>query len=150
MTPRNSPPRATFQEQVLEQLGRDICCGRYPPGVVLPSESELCERFGFSRIVIREAIKALVAKEMLEVNRRIGTLVLAPTRWILFDPDVIAWRAGSADFDVAMARDMMELRRIVEPAADVGRPCSAGKRRSNLASHSCRLCSHSQSTRGSR
>lgn len=117
MTPRNTPPRATFQEQVLDQLGRDICLGRYRPGAVLPSEGELCERFGFSRIVIREAIKSLVAKGMLEVSRRVGTLVLEPTRWNLFDPDVIAWRAGSDDFDGTMARDLMELRRIVEPAA---------------------------------
>jgi GntR family transcriptional regulator, galactonate operon transcriptional repressor len=117
MTPRNLPPRATFQEQVLEQIGRDICAGRYRPGQVLPSEGELCERFGFSRIVIREAIKSLVAKGMLEVSRRVGTLVLDPGRWNLFDPDVILWRADSAAIDPTMSRDLMELRRIVEPAA---------------------------------
>jgi GntR family transcriptional regulator, galactonate operon transcriptional repressor len=117
MPTRRTPPRATFHEQVVEQLGRDICSGRYRPGAVLPSEPELCGRFGYSRIVIREAIKSLVAKGMLEVSRRVGTLVLDPARWNLFDPEVIAWRAGSADFDSTMARDLMELRRIVEPAA---------------------------------
>ncbi len=117
MSARSSPPRTTFHGQVVEQLGRDICAGRYRPGAVLPSEPELGERFGFSRIVIREAIKSLVAKGMLEVSRRVGTLVLEPTRWNLFDPEVIAWRAASADFDATMARDLMELRRIVEPAA---------------------------------
>ena len=110
-------PRATFHEQVVEQLGRDICSGRYRPGQVVPSEPELGERFSFSRIVIREAIKSLVAKGMLEVSRRVGTLVLEPTRWNLFDPQVIAWRAESAASDPNMARDLMELRRIVEPAA---------------------------------
>jgi GntR family galactonate operon transcriptional repressor len=113
----STAPRATFHEQVVDQLGRDICTGRYPPGCVLPSEPELGERFGYSRIVIREAIKSLVAKGMLEVSRRIGTLVLEPMRWNLFDPEVIAWRAASSDFDSTMARDLMELRRIVEPAA---------------------------------
>jgi GntR family transcriptional regulator, galactonate operon transcriptional repressor len=110
-------PRATFHEQVVEQLGRDVCSGRYRPGQVVPSEPELGERFGFSRIVIREAIKSLVAKGMLEVSRRIGTVVLVPARWNLFDPQVIAWRAESAASDPEMARDLMELRRIVEPAA---------------------------------
>jgi GntR family galactonate operon transcriptional repressor len=117
MSTRPSAPRATFHEQVVEQLGRDICSGRFRPGQVVPSEPELGERFGFSRIVIREAIKSLVAKGMLEVSRRIGTLVLEPTRWNLFDPQVIAWRAESAAADPNMARDLMELRRIVEPAA---------------------------------
>jgi DNA-binding FadR family transcriptional regulator len=117
MTPRSAQPRSTFQEQVLAQLGKDICSGRYRPGQVLPPEADLCERFAFSRIVIREAIKSLSAKGMLEVRRRVGTLVLEPSRWNLFDPDVMAWRAASAEVDSAMSRDLMELRRIVEPAA---------------------------------
>jgi DNA-binding FadR family transcriptional regulator len=113
----SAAPRATFQEQVLAQLGKDICSGRYRPGQVLPSEGELCERFAFSRIVIREAIKSLVAKGMLEVHRRVGTLVLEQTRWNLFDPHIIAWRAESSDTDPTMSRDLVELRRVVEPAA---------------------------------
>ncbi len=117
MTARSSAPRATFQEQVLHQLGKDICAGRYRPGQVLPSEPELCERFGYSRIVIREAIKSLVAKGMLEVSRRVGTLVLELSRWNLFDTDIIAWRAESRQPDPTMARDLAELRRVVEPAA---------------------------------
>ena len=109
--------RATFHEQVRDQLGRDICSGRIRPGQLLPPEGELCSRFGYSRIVIREAVKSLAAKGMLDVNRRTGTLVLEPARWNLFDRDIIAWRAASRGFDPTLARDLMELRRIVEPAA---------------------------------
>ena len=111
-------PRTTFQRQVLDQLGLDICSGRYAPGQTLPRESELCERFALSRIVIREAIKSLAAKGMLEVRRKLGTRVLEPSQWNLFDPDIIGWRArmSGADHEV-MSRDLMELRRIVEPAA---------------------------------
>ena len=61
-------PRTTFQRQVLDRLGLDICSGHYAPGQILPSENELCERFAFSRIVIREAVKSLAAKGMLEVR----------------------------------------------------------------------------------
>lgn len=117
MNRRPSVPRATFQEQVLDTLGRDICSGSVRPGQLLPPEPELCVRFGFSRIVIREAIKSLAAKGLLEVKRRVGTLVLEPTRWNLFDPDIIVWRAKSAVFDPTMSRDLMEMRRIIEPAA---------------------------------
>jgi GntR family galactonate operon transcriptional repressor len=117
MNPKSSPPRTTFQQQVLDTLGRDICSGRVKPGQLLPPEAELCERFGFSRIVIREAIKSLAAKGLLEVTRRVGTLVLEPTRWNLFDTDIIVWRAESTVFDPTLSRDLMEMRRIIEPAA---------------------------------
>ena len=109
--------RATFQEQVLQQLGQDICAGRYRPGQILPPEPELCERFGYSRIVIREAIKSLAAKGMLTVQRRIGTVVQEVDGWNLFDPYVIAWRSVLLETDPVMARDLAELRRIVEPGA---------------------------------
>lgn len=117
MTSRISPPRATFQVQVLHALGADICAGRYKPGQLLPPEPELCARFGFSRIVIREAIKSLAAKGLIEVSRRVGTLVLERTRWNLFDPEIIVWRAASAESDPTLSRDLMEIRRIIEPAA---------------------------------
>jgi DNA-binding FadR family transcriptional regulator len=110
-------PRTTFQTQVLDQLGRDICSGLYQPGQVLPPEGDLCDRFGFSRIVIREAIKSLAAKGILDVRRKVGTLVLDPSNWNLFDANIIAWRAQAAGVDQVMSRDLLELRRIVEPAA---------------------------------
>ncbi len=110
-------PRATFQEQVLAQLGQDICAGRYRPGDILPSEAELCARFHFSRIVIREAIKSLAAKGMLDVRRKVGTQVQDPSHWNLFDPDIIAWRVQTTGVDRAMAHDLLELRRLIEPAS---------------------------------
>lgn len=117
MIQKNSAPRTTFQVQVLDSLGKDICSGLIKPGQLLPPEADLCERFGFSRIVIREAIKSLAAKGLLEVTRRVGTLVLEPTRWNLFDPDIIGWRADATLFDPVLSRDLMEMRRIIEPAA---------------------------------
>lgn len=112
---RIPPPRTTFAAQVADRLGREIGAGLHVPGQALPSEPELCARFGYSRIVIREAVKSLAAKGLIEVGRRTGTVVLDPSRWNLFDPDVMAWRVRSTD--PAMAGDLMELRRIVEPAA---------------------------------
>ena len=117
MSPKPSSSRGTFQEQVLDTLGREICSGRIRPGQLLPPEPDLCVRFGFSRIVIREAIKSLAAKGLLAVTRRVGTLVLEPTRWNLFDTDIIGWRAASAVADPVLQRDLMEMRRIIEPAA---------------------------------
>jgi len=103
--------------RTLELLGEAVVAGRYAIGASIPSEPVLGEELGVSRTVVREAIKSLAAKGLIEVRRRIGTLVLEPTRWNLFDPDVIMWRAESIAVDPTMSRDLAERRRVVEPAA---------------------------------
>ena len=107
----------TLHRRTLHQLGEEICLGQYRPGDVLPAEPILGERLGVSRIVVREVIKSLASKGMLEVRRKTGTVVLDPSRWSLFDPDVIAWRANTATMNESLAKELMELRSIVEPAA---------------------------------
>ncbi len=107
----------TLHHRTTDQLGEEICSGIYRPGDVLPAEPMLGERLGVSRIVVREVIKSLSSKGMLEVRRKTGTVVLNPSSWSLFDPDIIAWRARTATLDVGMAKELMELRSIVEPAA---------------------------------
>ena len=107
----------TLHRRTLHQLGEEICLGHYQPGDVLPAEPILGERLGVSRIVVREVIKSLASKGMLEVRRKTGTVVLEPRCWSLFDPDIIAWRANTATMNETMAKELMELRSIVEPAA---------------------------------
>jgi GntR family galactonate operon transcriptional repressor len=110
-------PRRTFQEQLSDELGQDICSGRYSPGEVLPSEMALCDRFRVSRIVVREAIKSLAAKGILDVRRKTGTVVQPREQWNLFDLDVIGWHARAATIDERFVSDLMDLRRVIEPAA---------------------------------
>jgi DNA-binding FadR family transcriptional regulator len=107
----------TLHRRTLHQLGEEICMGVYRPGDVLPAEPILGERLGVSRIVVREVVKSLSSKGMLEVRRKTGTIVLEPSKWSLFDADIISWRARTATLDEGMAKELMELRRIVEPAA---------------------------------
>ncbi|MBN3725455.1 FadR/GntR family transcriptional regulator [Burkholderia sp. Ac-20379] len=108
---------ATLHRQVLNQMGEQICSGQLAPGEVLPSEDELAERLKVSRITIRETVKSLSAKGMLQVRRRYGTVVLPRSQWQLFDPDVIHWRARAGTVDDALIQDLMELRLIIEPNA---------------------------------
>lgn len=49
------------------------------PGLRLPKEAELAERFRVSRIVIREAMKVLEDRGLVEVRAGRGTLTAAPT-----------------------------------------------------------------------
>ncbi|CAB3785907.1 FadR/GntR family transcriptional regulator [Paraburkholderia fynbosensis] len=108
---------ATLHRRVLNQMGEQICSGKFAPGEILPAEPVLAEQMQVSRITIRETMKSLSAKGMLEVRRRYGTIVLPRSQWQLFDPDVITWRARAGTFDPGLIDDLMELRLIIEPNA---------------------------------
>lgn len=110
-------PRQTIHDDVLNRLGADICTGVYAAGSALPPEPDLCELLGVSRIVVREAIKSLTARGLVVVRRRTGTLVQPLDSWQLFDPKVVGWRASAGLIDEKYIADLMELRRVIEPAA---------------------------------
>jgi GntR family transcriptional regulator, transcriptional repressor for pyruvate dehydrogenase complex len=68
-----------LSDQVAEQMQELIVQGRLRPGERLPSERELADRFGVSRTVIREAVRSLMAKGLLEVHSGSGIIVCTPT-----------------------------------------------------------------------
>jgi DNA-binding FadR family transcriptional regulator len=101
---------------VADALGGRIVRGDLKPGDPLPVEAELGLEFGASRSVIREAVKALAAKGLLESRTRTGIRVLPPSRWNLLDLDVLEWRySGMAPGD--FYRELFEVRRMIEPEA---------------------------------
>ena len=59
----------SFSEQVAVRLRREIMDGYFQAGDALPSEAALCERFGVSRTVIREALASLKHERLLNANR---------------------------------------------------------------------------------
>lgn len=67
----------TLSDKVAEQLLLSIRSDRLARGSRLPSERELCELFGVSRTVIREAVRSLAAKGVLEVRPGSGVHVTA-------------------------------------------------------------------------
>lgn len=107
----------TLHRRVITQLGERICAGDIPPGGLLPAEPVLAQQYDVSRITIREAVKGLSAKGMLAVRRKLGTIVLPRSEWQLFDPDVMRWRAATGAVDAQLFADLLELRRLIEPAA---------------------------------
>lgn len=96
------------------EIGLRVVRGDWPPGTVLPDEPSLCALFDVSRTVVREAIKMLSSKGMLEVRPRRGTTVLPRKRWSLLDPDLLHWHQTVAPSWQSLAQ-MLEVRRIVEP-----------------------------------
>lgn len=102
--------------QVVNELGRRIVSGAYPAEALLPNEEHLCHEFKVSRTALREAIKVIAAKGLLESRPRIGTRVRARDQWNLLDPDILAWRCATGA-DPEFLRHLTELREIIEPAA---------------------------------
>ena len=88
----------------------------YPPGTNLPPEGQLAQDFGVSRIVIREAIRALSAKGVVEVHQGRNTVVNSVDRWNQLDPQILLSRikAGKGE---APARDLVEIRKVLEVEA---------------------------------
>ncbi len=61
--------------QVAEQIRDSIVSGHVEAGDRLPPERELCERFGVSRTVLREAIRFLEGEGLLTTRSGSGTYV---------------------------------------------------------------------------
>ncbi|MDE1194720.1 MAG: FadR/GntR family transcriptional regulator [Pseudomonas sp.] len=106
----------SFHASTVDRLGAWIAQGNVGPGQSLKVEAALGEEFGVSRTVIREAIKTLVAKGMLEVGPKVGTRVLPVRSWNLFDPQVVGWLAAKG-LPQSFVMDLLDLRRAIEPMA---------------------------------
>lgn len=64
--------------QIQEYFADKIQCGGLVPGEQIPSERELAEQFGVSRMTVRQALTALVLEGRLERIQGRGTFVAAP------------------------------------------------------------------------
>ncbi len=116
MFERELTPIGTMSAQIAALLGARIVGGEFRPGETLPVEAELCRAYGVSRTVVREAVKNLSAKRLVEVSPKVGTRVLPFVEWSLLDRDVLTWRL-SAQFDAKIVADIFEMRLCLEPRA---------------------------------
>jgi len=110
-----------LQGRVIYALGSAIVSGRFAPGELLPREADLMAEFQASRPSLREALKVLAAKGLIEMRQRVGTRVRPRDLWNMFDSDILAWHLGVNGENTgqgdAMLRDLIELRQVIEPAA---------------------------------
>jgi len=101
---------------VVDAIGRWILGGTYAPDDLLPREDDLALELGVSRTSIREAVKVLSAKGLLQARRRVGVRVRDRDDWNLLDPQVLSWHPDVGR-DEALTTSLIEARRIIEPAA---------------------------------
>lgn len=114
--------KRNLREQVVDEIGRSIVSGELKPGDALPREEVLLDRYKISRTVLRDALNVLAGKGLVDARPRRGTVVRPRSAWNQLDEVVLAWRVqeqGSAWTQEEERRvdRLMELRRIVEPAA---------------------------------
>nr|WP_289852092.1 FadR/GntR family transcriptional regulator [Rhizobium sp. SSA_523] len=108
--------RGSSHAHVVAELGKAIVSGDISEGAILPGDAELSQRFAVSRTVLREAMKTLAAKRLIEPKAKVGTRVLPRANWNFFDPDVLEWRC-EAGIDLAFIEHLAEIRTALEPAA---------------------------------
>jgi len=101
---------------VVRQVVRSLARGIFAPGQRLPKEDQLALRFRVSRTVVREAMRVLVAKGLVEVRQGSGTRIADFERWHLLDPMLLLELMQSARH-ADLVRELTELRRIFEGEA---------------------------------
>ena len=102
--------------RVVNDLGLGIVTGRLSEGSLLPGDQELLTKYRVSRTVLREALKTLSAKGLVQARARVGTRVQPRGGWNLFDPEVLVWHA-EAGFRPEFLAHLAEIRMALEPEA---------------------------------
>jgi DNA-binding FadR family transcriptional regulator len=104
---------ANLARAVTAELVGRIVGGSHPSGTALPPEPVLCETFSVSRTVIREAVKILQEKGLVQVRQGLGTIVTPPTTWDMLDELVLAATIAE-DESLAILDDVVVTRRVLE------------------------------------
>ena len=112
-----SPPwarrPANLASALTAELVERIVRGQYQPGTPLPPEPALCEAFSVSRTVVREAVKMLQEKGLIQVRHGAGTTVTSPTMWNMLDELVLA-ASIAQDEGLSILDDLVATRRVLE------------------------------------
>lgn len=114
--------RASISDEIIEQIMGLIERGDLQPGQRLPSESELCVRFGAARSSLREALRCLSIVGVLHARVGDGTTVAVESGKFL--GKVLQWRMITERHDI---ENLMEVRIALEglTAASVARNSTA-------------------------
>jgi DNA-binding FadR family transcriptional regulator len=97
------------REQLTEHLVAEIMTGRLAPPDKLPAERQLAQEFGLSRPIIREVLRGLQERGLVEIVPARGTFVRAPNAADGARSLELHYRRHNAT-----ARDVMDARRMLE------------------------------------
>jgi DNA-binding FadR family transcriptional regulator len=106
----------SVHSSVAEAIGKRIVRGEFPPGSILPNEAKWAADFKVSRSAVREAVKILMAKNLLVSRPKVGSRVEPRERWSLLDHDILTWYAAAPN-RAKFLQSLQQFRYIVEPEA---------------------------------
>jgi GntR family transcriptional repressor for pyruvate dehydrogenase complex len=98
-------------EQIVQQIEESILKGALKAGDQLPAERELAQRFGVSRTAVREAVKALREKGLVEAYSGRGTFITDGTTQAVRQSLDLMVKIGQPEGSTHLA----EVRAILEP-----------------------------------
>ncbi len=101
--------RIALVEQVVESLTQQIVAGKWASGQFLPPEAELAQMFSVSRTVIREAMRLLSARGLVQVSHGKRPCVKAPNTDATMDSLQMLLQRGAVQL-----KDLAEVRRPLE------------------------------------
>lgn len=101
--------------QTVETLASRILSNEYPEGTILDLPTLRAE-LDVSLTALREALKVLTAKGMIDARQKKGTYVQPRSSWNMLDADVMRWHIAAVA-DPALFDQLTEVRAVVEPAA---------------------------------
>lgn len=107
-------PRRGIHGELVDSIGRQIVTGDFEPGTTLDLVELQADR-EVSQTALREALKVLAGKGLVESRQKRGTIVRAASGWNVLDPDILRWQVGS-DIGTEMLEELTEVRAIIEPA----------------------------------
>jgi DNA-binding FadR family transcriptional regulator len=105
--------RESLHDKVVRHLALQILKGDV---TTLPNEADLGKDLRVSRSILRESIKVLAAKGLLEVSPKTGTRVRPRKDWNLLDPQLLEW-ISEVGIEEHFFENLTELRSILEPKA---------------------------------
>lgn len=109
IVPNTGHKRSPLAHEVANKIVDHIVEKKLAPGTKLPNEFELAEQFGVGRGTIREAIKFLVSRNVVEIIQAKGTFV-CETPGLVEDPLGLSFVGDKK----MLIRDLLDLRIILE------------------------------------
>ena len=109
-------PKDRLYQEIVDQIQQQILSGALKPGDQIPAERDLADRFGVSRTAVREAIKSLTEKGLIEVYVGRGTFVtsLSPDRVV----ESMTMLLRNEPHNVASLHEARELLEVPTPRRD--------------------------------